>query len=163
MKPFIRVTLSVSISLLAVVATGQGIRSVAPNGLGLAPERLERIGAVLNEHVAKGHIAGAVGLIARRGKIGYFETYGFQDKEAGVAMRKDTIFRMYSMTKPITGVAVMILYEEGRFFLTDPVSKYLPELSNMKVAVVETNPQTGKKTRYSVPAQREITILDLLR
>jgi len=163
MKPFIRVTLSVSISLLAVVATGQGIRSVAPNGLGLAPERLERIGAVLNEHVAKGHIAGAVGLIARRGKIGYFETYGFQDKEAGVAMRKDTIFRMYSMTKPITGVAVMILYEEGRFFLNDPVSKYLPELSNMKVAVVETNPQTGKKTRYSVPAQREITILDLLR
>jgi len=149
--------------LLAGGAVGQGIRSVAPNGTGLSSERLDRIGAVMNEHVAKGHIAGAVGLIARRGKIGYFETYGFQDKEASVAMRKDTIFRMYSMTKPITGVAVMILYEEGKFYLTDPVSKYLPELANMKVAVVEADPKTGKKTRYSVPAQREITILDLLR
>lgn len=67
------------------------------------------------------------------------------------------------MTKPITGVAVMLLYEEGKFYLSDPVSKYLPELGNMKVAVVETDPQTSKKTRYSVPAQREITILDLLR
>ena len=149
--------------LLAGGAVGQSVRSVAPNGTGLSSERLDRIGAVMNEHVAKGHIAGAVGLIARRGKIGYFETYGFQDKEAGVAMRKDTMFRMYSMTKPITGVAVMILYEEGKFYLTDPVSKYLPELGNMKVAVVETDPKTGKKTRYSVPAQREITILDLLR
>jgi len=149
--------------LLAGGAVGQGVRSVAPNGTGLSSERLDRIGAVMNEHVAKGHIAGAIGLIARRGKIGYFETYGFQDKEAGVAMRKDTMFRMYSMTKPITGVAVMILYEEGKFYLTDPVSKYLPELGNMQVAVVETDPKSGKKTRYSVPAQREITILDLLR
>jgi len=149
--------------LLAGGAVGQGVRSVAPNGTGLSSERLDRIGAVMNEHVAKGHIAGAIGLIARRGKIGYFETYGFQDKEAGVAMRKDTMFRMYSMTKPITGVAVMILYEEGKFYLTDPVSKYLPELVNMKVSVVETDAKTGKKTRYSVPAQREITILDLLR
>jgi len=156
------VTLSVVI-LIAAGVSGQGIRSVAPNGTGLSSERLDRIGAVMNDHVAKGHIAGAIGLIARRGKVGYFETYGFQDKEAGAPMRKDTIFRMYSMTKPITGVAVMILYEEGKFYLTDPVSKYLPELGNMKVAVVETDPRTGKKTRYSVPAQREITILDLLR
>ena len=153
----------VAVLLLAVATPGQGIRSVAPNGTGLAPERLERISAVMNDHVAKGHIAGAIGLIARRGKVGYFETYGSQDKEAGVPMKKDTIFRMYSMTKPITGVAVMILYEEGKFFLTDPVSKYLPELGNMKVAVVETDPQTGRKNRYSVPAKREITILDLLR
>ena len=163
MKLVTRVMSMFMVVLLAGGAVGQGIRSVAPNGTGLSSERLDRIGAVMNEHVAKGHIAGAVGLIARRGKIGYFESYGFQDKEAGVAMRKDTMFRMYSMTKPITGVAVMILYEEGKFYLTDPVSKYLPELGNMKVAVVETDPKTGKKTRYSVPAQREITILDLLR
>ena len=163
MKLVTRVMSMFMVVLLAGGAVGQGVRSVAPNGTGLSSERLDRIRAVMNEHVAKGHIAGAVGLIARRGKIGYFETYGFQDKEAGVAMRKDTMFRMYSMTKPITGVAVMILYEEGKFYLTDPVSKYLPELGNMKVAVVETDPKTGKKTRYSVPAQREITILDLLR
>jgi CubicO group peptidase (beta-lactamase class C family) len=163
MKLLTRVMLVLLAEVLAVGAVGQGVRSVAPNGTGLSTERLDRIGAVMNEHVTKGHIAGAIGLIARRGKVGYFETYGFQDKEAGVAMRKDTIFRMYSMTKPITGVAVMILYEEGKFALTDPVSRYLPELRNMKVALVETDPQTGKKIRYSVPAQREITILDLLR
>jgi CubicO group peptidase (beta-lactamase class C family) len=149
--------------LLAGGAVGQGVRSVAPNGTGLASNRLQRITTVMNEHVAKGHIAGAIGLIARRGKVGYFETYGFQNKEANVTMRKDTIFRMYSMTKPITGVAVLLLYEEGKFFLSDPVSKYLPELGNLKVAVVDTDPQTGKKTRYTVPAKREITILDLMR
>ena len=162
-RPIIRASLLASICMLAVSVAGQGIRSIAPNGAGLAPDRLDRITALMNEHVAKGHIAGAIGLIARRGKVGYFETYGFQDKEAGVQMKKDTIFRMYSMTKPITGVAVMILYEEGKFFLSDPVSKYLPELANMKVAVVEIDPQTGRKTRYTVPAKREITILDLLR
>jgi CubicO group peptidase (beta-lactamase class C family) len=163
MKLVTRLMSFLVVAVLAVGAPGQGIRSVAPNGVGLSSERLNRISAVMNEHVAKGHIAGAIGLIARKGKIGYFETYGFQDKESGAAMRKDTIFRMYSMTKPITGVAVMILYEEGKFFLTDPVSKYLPELANMKVAVVETDPRTGRKTRYTVPVQREMTILDLLR
>ncbi|HZM84934.1 MAG TPA: serine hydrolase domain-containing protein [Blastocatellia bacterium] len=163
MAQITRIMVLFVIVLLTGAAAGQGIRSVAPNGTGLSTERLDRIGAVMKDHVDKGHIAGAIGLIARRGKVGYFETYGFQDKEAGVAMRKDTIFRMYSMTKPITGVAVMILYEEGKFALSEPVSKYLPELGNMKVAVVETDPRTGKKTRYSVPAQREISILDLLR
>ncbi|HSB11106.1 MAG TPA: serine hydrolase domain-containing protein [Blastocatellia bacterium] len=163
MKPVVRAIIPLTLFFLAVAAAGQSTRSVAPNGAGLASDRLERITTVMNEHVAKGHIPGAIGLIARRGKIGYFETYGFQDKESAIPMRKDTIFRMYSMTKPITGVAVMILYEEGKFFLTDPVSKYLPELANMKVAVVETDPHTGKKTRYTVPARREITILDLLR
>jgi CubicO group peptidase (beta-lactamase class C family) len=158
-----RSTLIVSLLLIGVVVSGQSIRSVAPNGTGLSTDRLERISTVMKDHVAKGHIAGAIGLIARRGKVGYFETFGFQDKEAGAPMKKDTIFRMYSMTKPITGVAVLILYEEGKFFLSEPVSKYLPELRNMKVAVVETDRQTGKKTRYTVPAQREITILDLLR
>lgn len=163
MKLKIHIMLLIVFVVFAGGAVGQNVRSMAPNGTGLSNERLERITAVMNDHVAKGHIAGAIGLIARRGKVGYFETYGFQDKEAAVPMRKDTIFRMYSMTKPITGVAVMILYEEGKFHLTDPVSKYLPELGNMKVAVVETDPKTGKKTRYTVPAQREITILDLLR
>ena len=163
MKPLTRLMSLFLFVLLAVGAAGQVAPPALPNGTGLSPERLERISAVMNEHVTRGHIAGAIGLIARRGKVGYFETYGFQDKEAGVPMRKDTIFRMYSMTKPITGVAVLMLYEEGRFFLSDPVSKYLPELARMKVAVVETDPKSGQKTRYTVPAQREITILDLLR
>jgi CubicO group peptidase (beta-lactamase class C family) len=117
----------------------------------------------MKEHVAQGRIAGAIGVIARQGKVGYFETYGFQDKEARIPMTKDAIFRMYSMTKPITGVAVLILLEEGRFFLSDPVSKYLPELAKMNVAVVTTNPENGAKTRTIAPSKREITILDLLR
>ena len=145
--------------LLTAGALGQNGNN---SGTGLAPERLARIGAVMNEHVAKGRIAGAIGLIARRGKVGYFETYGFQDKEAAIPMREDTIFRMYSMTKPITGVAVLLLYEEGKFFLTDPVSKYLPEFASMKVSVVENDSETGKVVR-AVPAKRQITILDLLR
>ena len=151
------------IVVLSSVAMGQGLRAVPPNGAGLTNERLDRIGAIMNEHVAKGRMAGAIGLISRRGKVGYFETYGWQDKEANVPMKKDAIFRMYSMTKPITGVAVMLLYEEGRFFLSDPVSKYLPELAKPKVAIVKTDPATGAKTREVVPARREITILDLLR
>ena len=160
MKLIGRVMSLIVCSVLAVAASGQ---MVATNGTGLAPERLARIGAVMNEHVAKGRIAGAIGLIARHGKVGYLETYGFQDKEAGVPMRQDTIFRMYSMTKPITGVAVLMLYEEGKFFLTDPVSKYLPELGKMQVAVVETDSESGATVRRAVPAQRQITILDLLR
>src|SRR6185295_12691648 len=102
MKFITRAMLVVLCSSLVFAVPGQnGVN----NPTGLSPERLARIGAVMKEHVAKGRIAGAIGLIARRGKVGYFETYGFQDKEAGTAMRKDTIFRMYSMTKPITGVA----------------------------------------------------------
>jgi len=160
MKLITRAVSVVLCSLLAVAAPGQNGTN---KETGLSPERLSRIGAVMNDHVAQGHIAGAVGLIARRGKVGYFETYGFQDKEAGIRMREDTIFRMYSMTKPITGVAVLTLYEEGKFSLTDPASKYLPELAKMEVAVVETDPATGAKVRRTVPAQRQITILDLLR
>ena len=160
MKLTTRVT---SLILSCVFLVSVPVHVASNDGTGLSTERLARIGAVMNEHVADGRIAGAIGLIARRGKVGYFETYGFQDKEAGVPMRKDTIFRMYSMTKPITGVAVLILYEEGRFSLSDPASKYLPELAKMQVAVVETDPKTGGKIRYVVPAQRQITILDLLR
>lgn len=155
-------TLALTVVLCSLFAVAAPAQNGANNPTGLSPERLARIGAVMNDHVAKGRIAGAIGLIARRGKVGYFETYGFQDKEAAIPMREDTIFRMYSMTKPITGVAVLILYEEGKFFLTDPVSKYLPEFANMKVALVENDSETGKAYR-SVPAQRQITILDLLR
>jgi CubicO group peptidase (beta-lactamase class C family) len=154
---------AVSLILCCLFLASVPVRVASNDGTGLSSDRLARIGAVMNDHVAKGRIAGALGLIARRGKVAYFETYGFQDKEARVPMREDTIFRMYSMTKPITGVAVLTLYEEGKFFLSDPVSKYLPELAKMQVAVVETDPKTGGKTRYVVPAQRQITILDLLR
>ena len=85
------------------------------------------------------------------------------DREAAKPMRKDSIFRMYSMTKAVTAVAAMTLYEEGRFSLHDPIAKFLPEFKTMKVAVDQTDPVTGHRTYYTVPAERPITILDLMR
>jgi CubicO group peptidase (beta-lactamase class C family) len=129
--------------------------TATPEQTGLSHQRLDRINNIMREHIDQGHLTGASGLIARNGKVVFRETWG--------DYKPDTIVRMYSMTKAVTGVAVMMLYEEGRFFLTDPVSKYLPEFANMRVAIDKTDPVTGKRTYYTVPAEREITIRDLLR
>ncbi|MBI3683263.1 MAG: beta-lactamase family protein [Acidobacteria bacterium] len=149
--------------LLVQSLPAEVLPAASPDQTGLSRERLARIARTMNQHVEANHVSGAIGLIARRGKIGYFETYGFQDKESAKPMPKDAIFRIYSMTKAITGVAVMTLYEEGKFFLTDPLSKYLPEFASMRVAVDKTDPVTGTRTYYTVPAERPITIRDLLR
>lgn len=149
--------------LLVQSLPAEVLPAASPDQTGLSRERLARIARTMNQHVEANHVSGAIGLIARRGKIGYFETYGFQDKESAKPMPKDAIFRIYSMTKAITGVAVMTLYEEGKFFLTDPLSKYLPEFASMRVAVDKTDPVTGTHTYYTVPAERPITIRDLLR
>jgi CubicO group peptidase (beta-lactamase class C family) len=150
---------------LLSVTHAQGLpQLVAPADVGLSKERLDRIRVAMEKEIAENRLAGGIGLIARRGKIAYFETYGMADKEAGRPMTRDAIFRIYSMTKAVTGVAVMALYEEGRFSLTDPVSRYLPEFTTMKVAVEKTDPATGKRVlSHTVPAERPITILDLLR
>ncbi|MEP7274635.1 MAG: serine hydrolase domain-containing protein, partial [Acidobacteriota bacterium] len=113
--------------------------------------------------VAEKHIPGAIGLIARRGKIAYQQAFGMADMEAGTPMRMDTIHRIYSMSKPITSVAVMMLYEEGKFQLNDPVAKYLPEFAKMQVGIEEKDPATGKMVLKTVPAKRPITVRDLLR
>jgi CubicO group peptidase (beta-lactamase class C family) len=137
--------------------------SVAPEEVGLASSRLARLRAVMNQYVAEKKIPGAVCLIARRGKVAYQEAFGMADIEAGTPMRLDTIHRIYSMSKPITSVAVMMLYEEGRFQLNDPVANYLPEFAKMQVGVEEKDPQTGQPVLKTVPAKRPITIRDLLR
>ena len=137
--------------------------AVTPEEVGLASSRLAHIRTVMNRHVAEKQIPGAAGLIARRGKIAYQEAFGMADVEAGKPMRLDTIHRIYSMTKPITSVAVMMLYEEGKFQLNDPVAKYLPEFAKMQVGIEEKDPQTGKPTLKTVPAKRPITVRDLLR
>jgi CubicO group peptidase (beta-lactamase class C family) len=158
--------LRASIIVLAVVtATGaQMLPMIAPEQAGLSKPRLDRIRPAIEKEIAQNRLAGGIGLIARRGKIAYFETYGMADKEAGKPMAKDTIFRIFSMTKAVTGVAVMTLYEDGRFSLTDPVSRYLPEFATMKVAIQKTDPATGKRVlSHTVPAERPITILDLMR
>lgn len=131
--------------------------AVHPEEIGLSSARLERLSQVMRGEVARGRVPGAVALIARRGKIGYFESFGQRDPGKGAPMSKDTIFRVYSMTKPIVTVAAMMLFEEGRLLLGDPVSKYLPEFVNLKVAVAR-----GDQIDLE-PAARPVTIQDLLR
>jgi CubicO group peptidase (beta-lactamase class C family) len=122
--------------------------------VGFSPERLNRINTVMREHIAAGRLNGASGLILRNGKVVFRETWG--------DYKFDTIVRMYSMTKAVTGVAAMMLYEEGKFSLNDPLSKYLPEFKEMRVGK-EGVDSMGKHIYYSVPAERTITIRDLFR
>jgi CubicO group peptidase (beta-lactamase class C family) len=138
---------SLAVFLSVCLAYGAGLPTAAPEREGFSPERLNKINVVMREHVSAGRLAGASGLIARNGKVVFRENWG--------EMKPDTIVRMYSMTKGVTGVAAMILYEEGKFAMTDPVSKYMPEFVHMRVAVGE-----GGKT---VPAEHPITVRDLFR
>jgi CubicO group peptidase (beta-lactamase class C family) len=142
---------------------GQEIPAGSPEPAGFSPEALARIAARMQQHIDANQITGATGLIARHGKIVYFETYGAMDRESRKPMPRDAIFRIYSMTKAVTGVAVMILHDEGKFALSDPVARYLPEFANPKVAVEENDQETGKRKVRLVDAERPITILDLLR
>jgi CubicO group peptidase (beta-lactamase class C family) len=132
---------------------------VAPEQVGFSTQRLARIRPQLEKYVEDNRLAGGSALIARHGKVIYFETFGVMDKESGKPMTQDAIFRIYSMTKPIVAVAALTLYEEGKFSLLDPVSKYLPEFSDMKVAI----PAADGMPWHTVAAERPILILDLLR
>src|ERR1700722_2804832 len=146
--------------LLASVALAADLPTAAPSDVGVG--RLDRISAFFKADTDAKRIPGAVVMIARNGKVVYQEAFGVRDPATGAPMQKDSIFRMYSMTKPITGVAVLMLMEEGKIRLTDPVSKYLPALKNPKV-MVETVDAQGRKVTSTVPANREITIQDLMR
>jgi CubicO group peptidase (beta-lactamase class C family) len=135
-----------------------------PDAAGLSRNRLARIRAKMENHIEAGRLAGGLGLILRRDHIGYFETWGMSDKEAGTPMREDAIFRIFSMTKAVTGVAAMMLFEEGAFALADPVFNFLPEFREMRVAVESPDPITGKMVLTGTqPAARPITVLDLMR
>lgn len=132
--------------------------SPAEGGLG----RLDRITTFFKADTDSKRLPGAVVMIARHGKVVYHEAFGARDPATGAPMQRDSIFRIYSMTKPVTGVAVLMLMEEGKFRLSDPVSKYLPALKNPKV-MVETVDAQGRRVTSTVPANREITIQDLMR
>ncbi len=144
--------------ILSVFGFAQDLPAVKPEAVGLSSERLERIGTAVQHEIDDKRIAGAVTMVVRHGRVAWFKSQGMMDREAGKAMQPDAMFRICSMTKPITSVAVMMLYEEGRFLLDDPVSKYLPEFKNPKVLV-----KPAKGEPYSIPATKEITIRDLLR
>ena len=128
----------------------------------LDPQRAERIAAAFKADIARGAIPGAVALIARRGKLAYLDAFGYRDRENNVAMTTDSIFRIASMTKPMVSCAVMMLAEEGRVRLVNPVSTYLPELKNLQVGV-EAAGADGKPTLHLEPVKRETTVQDLLR
>lgn len=149
--------------LVAFAAAATPLPLAPPDQVGLAPERLARIGHAIEAEIAKGRMPGAVVLVARKGKVAYFESFGFLDQARGVRMPRDAVFRLYSMTKPFTSVAVMILAEEGRLHLTDPVSRWLPAFKEMKVAVTGADLVTGSASHQVVAAEREMTIHDLLR
>jgi CubicO group peptidase (beta-lactamase class C family) len=131
-----------------------------PEEVGFSSERLARIGETLKADIDAGRIPGAVIAIARHGKLVALDAYGWRDKANSVAMTTDTIFNIASMTKPMTTVGALMLYEQGKILIDDPLSKYFPKFSNMRVAVRDA---AGEPTAETVPANRQITIQDLMR
>jgi CubicO group peptidase (beta-lactamase class C family) len=135
------------------------LKESAPESAGFSAERLARIDKAVNEAVDKGWMNGGVAMIVRNGKIVYYKAFGYNDVDAKKPLQRDGIFRIASQTKAITSVAVMMLYEEGKFMLDDPISNYIPEFKNPKVL----DKYNAADTTYTtVPAKREVTIRDLL-
>jgi CubicO group peptidase (beta-lactamase class C family) len=152
-------------ALLALLAASplrlaaKDLPSGAPRELGLLPDRLARIDVKMEADIRSGRIPGAVVLIARKGRIGHYKAFGMADMAASRAMERDSIFRVYSMTKPVVSVALMILYEEGKFQLTDPIEAYIPAFKDVKVFT-----GTDDKGGFLVEdAKRKPTIQDAMR
>jgi CubicO group peptidase (beta-lactamase class C family) len=151
----------------ALLATGSARAAPLPVGTpvdaGISSQRLERLTQTMQRVVDNGELAGMVVMVARKGKLVYAKAFGAQNKAAGVPMADDAIFRIYSMTKPVVSVAAMMLVEEGRLSLDEPIAKYIPEFKEMKVGVESFDPATGVQSFTTVPTKRQITVQDLLR
>jgi CubicO group peptidase (beta-lactamase class C family) len=159
--PTIRI-LAATLSLMASTLTAfadDPLPRATPEQVGLSSERLARIGTTLKADIEAGRIPGAVIAIARHGKLVALDAYGWRDKAADVAMTTDTIFNIASMTKPMTAVGALMLYEQGRIPMDDPLAKYFPKFADMRVAVRDN----GEPTTDTIPAVRKITIQDLMR
>jgi CubicO group peptidase (beta-lactamase class C family) len=150
-----------ALSLFALVAVPADLPKGDPAKAGFDPQKLGKIGAVLTDAVAKKQIAGGVALVARDGKAVYVAAVGNRDAETSRPMTPDTIFRIASMTKPVTSVAAMILVDDGKIKLDDPLSKYIPEFAAPKVLVPAKDPKADPPYQL-VPAKREPTVRDLL-
>jgi len=161
--------------VLFAVALAWPIAAAAPTAkpeeVGFSAERLQRISDLVQRHITAGDFSGAVTLVARNGRIARLEAQGLMDIESRKPMTKDAIFQIMSMTKPVVGTSIMMMVEEGKVRLTDPVSKFIPEFKDLKVAVPMAGgpgaPAAGRGAAaearyYTVPAEREITIRDLL-
>lgn len=156
--------LPLALFLAAGAACTSLARAADAATLGFDPLRLQRLDAVIQDHVARKQIAGGIMFIARDGQTAHLRTYGMQDIEAARPMRPDAIFRIASMSKAVTTVAALMLYEEGRFRLHDPVSKFIPAFKKSVVAVKPTadNPAQPGKPYATEPARRPIQIRDLM-
>jgi CubicO group peptidase (beta-lactamase class C family) len=153
---------AVMLAVFAVSASADPLPLAKPEAVGMSSKRLERIGLTLRADIEKGRMPGAVVAIARKGKLIYYRSFGYLDRTKEIPMPKDAIFSIASMTKPMAGVAAMMLVEEGRLFLSDPVGLYLPPLGKMPVAVIKKD-AAGQFTVETVPAKRPMTIQDLMR
>jgi CubicO group peptidase (beta-lactamase class C family) len=161
------------VALLASAAPGKsrapsdlpvmaGLPTAAPEEVGMSSARLARLDRAMQAYVDRRDVAGVVSLVARRGKVVHFSSFGHRDREAGTPMGRDAIFRIASMTKPVASVALMTLYEEGHFQLSDPIAKWLPEFGKMEVASPATYRELGRGRYRTVPASRPITVQHLL-
>ena len=128
-----RTTLTITALVVGLMLSATGVTLGRQHASGMSPERLERVTAVLDKYIAAGEFAGAVSLIYRHGEIAHLSARGFQDIDAKTPMRRDTIFGLASMTKPVTAVATMILVEEGKMRLDEPIDRWLPELADRQV------------------------------
>ena len=175
---FRQVTVALLFGALTAVslAAGTSTSSARPEDEGLSTQRLKRVAELVQRHIDAGSFSGAVTLVARNGRIVYHEAAGTMDVEAKKPMTKDAIFRIMSMTKPIVGVATMMMIEEGKVRLQDPISKFIPEWANMTVAVAQPTSSGGpgngaappapgaaaEPRYYTVPVERQVTVRDLL-
>jgi len=160
----LRHTTVAALAMVAVIAQAraEGPVTANPAAAGFSTEGVTRIDAYIQNEVNTGKIPGAVMLIRRNGQTAYFKSFGVRDPATKVPMTPDTIFRIYSMSKPITTVAAMMLVEDGKLQLDDPLSKYIPEFKDVKVGV-EVKGEDGAMHLDLVPAKRPITIQDLMR
>ncbi len=171
MKSSIRLAATAGIAILALsvlqappARSAELLPKADPASVGFSAERLNRIGARLKADSEAGTIPGAVVLIAREGKIAYFEAFGLQDPQTKTKMSRDSIFRIYSMTKPIVNVASMMQVEEGRYHVSDPVSKFIPSFAKVQVGVEKPAAEAGgKPTLELVAPRRAMSVQDLMR
>lgn len=166
-RSMVQAGLGLVVVLLALATMAASVPGGKAEDVGLSSERLQRINQLIQRYIDAKEISGAVTVVARKGRVAHFEAQGMMDIESRTPMRKDAIFRIASMTKPVTGVAVLMLVEEGKIRLTDPVSLFIPEFRNTKVAIRKPAPApagqaAGEPEIYLVPANREITIRDLM-
>ena len=147
----------------AALVQAQSLPAASPESVGMSAQKLAHIKEAFAQEIDKGNLPGVVVLVARKGKLVYSETVGFQNKEAGKPLSKDAIFRIYSMTKPLVSVAAMMLIEDGKMQLNDAVSKFIPAVKGLQVSVAKADGEFAKVTYTLAPADREMTVQDLLR